>query len=163
MQHRIISQILGAVFHMHRRGIVHRDIKPENVLFDMPGEDLPVRIVDFDLSQRHGANVAQLMSSLAATLYYIAPEVLLRRYDRSCSLWLVGVIVYILLCCYLPFLVTTDHQTHELVLRGQYNFYATDWNNISAEAMEYVQGLLWTDPCQCMTIQWSLSHPWIVR
>jgi serine/threonine protein kinase len=160
---RIMYQILGAVSHMHGRGIAHRDIKPENILFDTADDDSPVRIIDFGLSSRHDPDTDAPMSSLVGTPYYIAPEVLLGRYDRRCDLWSVGVIAYVLLCGYPPFGGATDRQTHESVLRGRYEFHPEDWGGISAEAMDFVRGLLRADPRRRTTVQRALSHPWIVR
>ena len=160
---RIMYQILSAVSHMHGRGVAHRDIKPENVLFDSPEEGSPVRIADFGLSRRHDADADRPMSSLVGTPYYIAPEVLLGRYDMSCDLWSIGVIAYVLLCGYPPFSGATDSETRELVLRGRYVFHAEEWGNISGEAMDFVRGLLRVDPRRRTTVQRALSHPWIVR
>ena len=165
----VVHQILGAVSHMHGRGIAHRDIKPENVLFDAPdggeggGSASRVRIVDFGLSRTHDACRDGPMSSLVGTPYYIAPEVLLGRYDASCDLWSVGVVAYILLCGYPPFGGSDDIRTRELVLRGRYAFHAEDWGGVSGEAMDFVRGLLRSDPRRRMTARQALSHPWIVR
>ena len=160
---RIMYQILSAVSHMHGRGVAHRDIKPENILFDSPEEGSPVRIADFGLSRRHDADADRPMSSLVGTPYYIAPAVLLGRYDASCDLWSIGVIAYVLLCGYPPFSGATDRETRGLVLRGRYVFHAEEWGNISGEAVDFVRGLLRVDPRRRTTVQRALSHPWIVR
>eukprot|EP00555_Chaetoceros_dichaeta_P005807 CAMPEP_0198262872 /NCGR_PEP_ID=MMETSP1447-20131203/11320_1 /TAXON_ID=420782 /ORGANISM="Chaetoceros dichaeta, Strain CCMP1751" /LENGTH=669 /DNA_ID=CAMNT_0043951285 /DNA_START=133 /DNA_END=2142 /DNA_ORIENTATION=+ len=51
---RIAWQLLSALTHMHRRGIVHRDVKPENIFLvsDSEEEDnLTVKLSDFGLAR----------------------------------------------------------------------------------------------------------------
>lgn len=62
---------------MHSKGIVHRDIKPENMLFEK--KTGLIKIIDFGISAKIQSN--KMLSSRVGTPYYIAPEVLARKYD----------------------------------------------------------------------------------
>mmetsp|Transcript_3900 Transcript_3900/g.8583 ORF Transcript_3900/g.8583 Transcript_3900/m.8583 type:complete len:404 (-) Transcript_3900:58-1269(-) len=160
---RIIHQILTAVFYMHDRDIVHRDIKPENILFETADEDSHIKIIDFGLSRKHRLGLEAPMTTIVGTPYYIAPEILRRRYDKSCDIWSVGVIAYTMLCGYPPFNGANNNQTHRSVLRGRYNFPVDEWKNISSEAMDFIQCMLQMDPRMRMTAEQALNHPWIVK
>ena len=103
------------------------------------------------------------MKTVVGTPYYIAPEVLRKKYDKSCDLWSVGVIAYILLCGYPPFNGATNDETHSCVLKGRYHFPREDWNDISREAMDFIVRLLQSDPRKRMTVEQAINHPWIVR
>ena len=48
------------------------------------------------------------MRSKVGTPYYMAPEVLEGSYSKSCDMWSVGVLTYILLCGYPPFNAKTE-------------------------------------------------------
>eukprot|EP00581_Thalassiosira_minuscula_P014700 CAMPEP_0183717376 /NCGR_PEP_ID=MMETSP0737-20130205/11005_1 /TAXON_ID=385413 /ORGANISM="Thalassiosira miniscula, Strain CCMP1093" /LENGTH=408 /DNA_ID=CAMNT_0025946811 /DNA_START=69 /DNA_END=1295 /DNA_ORIENTATION=+ len=160
---RVIQQILAAVTYMHKRGIVHRDIKPENILYETADEDSPVKIIDFGLARKHYAGLDPPMNTIMGTPYYIAPEVLRRKYNKSCDLWSVGVVAYTLLCGYSPFKGASNDETLRTVSRGEYNFPSKDWKAISSDARHFVRQLLQMDPKKRMTADEALKHPWIVR
>ena len=160
---RMIHQILAAVSYMHERGVVHRDLKPENVLLESGDEGSPIKIIDFGLSRKHDVRREPPMSTIVGTPYYIAPEVLRKKYDKSCDLWSVGVIAYILLCGYPPFNGTNNAEVHAAVRRGRYSFPSADWSLTSSEARDFVRRLLQRDPRNRMTVDQALSHPWIAR
>ena len=59
-------------------------------------------MIDFGLSKTSDAR-AQIQQ-IAGTPFYIAPEVISKQpYGTKADMWAVGVILYILLCGYMPF------------------------------------------------------------
>jgi calcium-dependent protein kinase len=161
---RILHQVLTAVSYMHKHGIVHRDIKPENILFDTVGDVSSIKVIDFGLARKHfGGHGDPHMSTILGTPYYIAPEVLRKKYDKSCDLWSTGVISYILLCGSPPFNGINNDETHRSILLGQYCFPSQEWKGTSREARDFVRQLLQMDPSKRMTAEQALNHPWMVR
>mmetsp|Transcript_4105 Transcript_4105/g.7329 ORF Transcript_4105/g.7329 Transcript_4105/m.7329 type:complete len:397 (-) Transcript_4105:671-1861(-) len=161
---RIMYQILTAVSYLHENGVVHRDIKPENILFETKDEDSPVKIIDFGLSRKHYGSFGEPpMSTIVGTSYYIAPDVLRKKYDKSCDLWSVGVIAYILLSGYPPFNGDDNDEVHHAVRQGQYRFPSSSWSGTSRESRDFIRRLLQKDPRKRMTVQQALNHPWIVK
>ncbi|KAL7837142.1 hypothetical protein SRHO_G00268530 [Serrasalmus rhombeus] len=97
-----------------------------------------------------------------------APEVLgPEKYDKSCDMWSLGVIMYILLCGFPPFYSNTGQAISPGMKRrirmGQYEFPNPEWAEVSEEAKQLINQLLKTDPNERMTITQFMNHPWINR
>ena len=90
----IAAQVLDALAHAHRLGIVHRDVKPSNVLLE-DTEEIAVRLLDFGLAQLDGADTLTAAGDVPGTLAYIAPERLAGA-DASAEsdVWSVGVMLW---------------------------------------------------------------------
>jgi calcium-dependent protein kinase len=102
------------------------------------------------------------MKTKVGTPYYVAPEVLSREYTKSCDIWSIGVITYILLCGYPPFYGDTDNQIFDQVRTARFDFPSPDWDGISDSAKDFICSLLRRDPTKRLTAAQALLHPWIL-
>ena len=99
-----------ALGYLHAKGIVHRDLKPENVLIDKELNNT-LKIIDF--SNSVVIEPGETLNVTHGTSYYIAPEVLAKKYTEKCDVWSIGVILYILLSGKPPFDGDNDEEITE--------------------------------------------------
>jgi len=162
---RLIHQIVSAIDHLHARCIVHRDLKPENLLLANDSIESPVLLADFGLSKV--IDPANPLNVPVGTPGYVAPEVVACLEDESLSyglevdMWAVGVVMYILLCGYPPFYAEDDDEVFDQILAGAFDYPATQWDKISAEAKDLINKLLVVDPVKRMKAHEALKHPWL--
>ena len=90
----VAAQVLDALAHAHRTGIVHRDVKPSNILLEQRDE-IAVRLLDFGLAQFDGADTLTAVGDVPGTLAYIAPERLAgNEATPESDVWAVGVLLW---------------------------------------------------------------------
>src|SRR5881392_3063850 len=88
------AQVLEALAHAHRRGIVHRDVKPSNVLL-AEGDALDVRLLDFGLAQMAEFDTLTAIGDVPGTLAYVSPERLRgEQATAATDVWAVGVMLW---------------------------------------------------------------------
>ena len=90
----ITAQVLDALAHAHRAGIVHRDVKPANILLE-DRDEVTIRLLDFGLAQFDGADTLTAVGDVPGTLAYIAPERLAGSDATAESdVWSAGVLLW---------------------------------------------------------------------
>jgi len=100
------------------------------------------------------------------TPYYVAPEVLgPEKYDKSCDIWSLGVIIYILICGFPPFY---SHHGQPIspgmkkrIRSGQYEFPDPEWTNVSVECKNLIKKCLKTNPNERPTIDEVIQSTWV--
>nr|MBA2305063.1 serine/threonine protein kinase [Acidobacteriota bacterium] len=101
----VCIQILDALAHAHRAGVIHRDLKPANVMMTHTGV---VKVMDFGIARMLGAEHFTHAGFMMGTPAYMAPEqVLGQDIDGRADLYSVGVLFYRLLSRELPFQADT--------------------------------------------------------
>ena len=92
-----IGNLILALDHLAKQKIVHRNLKPENIVVDDEGY---IALIDFAFAKISKDRTY----TIVGTPFYMAPEVITGKgYTNSCDLWSMGVILYELICCAMPF------------------------------------------------------------
>jgi calcium-dependent protein kinase len=157
---RLVRKMLEAVKYCHDRNIVHRDLKPENMLLSNGGVDSDLKVIDFGLATH--IRIGEALTRHVGTPYYIAPEVLDKKYGKPCDLWSLGVITFTVLCGFPPFWGDTEREIYSRIRRGFYAFEGPDWARRSPHSKDFIQKLLTMNPKRRMTADEALVHPWIL-
>ncbi|WP_329251269.1 protein kinase [Actinoallomurus sp. NBC_01490] len=96
----IIANVLDALEHSHRNGIVHRDIKPANVMVDLRGSRPRVKILDFGIAKLMADTATRLTATghMVGTALYMSPEQAEGHgADAKSDIYAVGCMLYELL------------------------------------------------------------------
>ncbi|KAL6524322.1 Calcium-dependent protein kinase 17 [Orobanche gracilis] len=155
----LLRTIVQIVHTCHSMGVIHRDLKPENFLLLNKDENSPLKATDFGLSVFF--KEGEVFKDIVGSAYYIAPEVLKRRYGPEVDIWSIGVMLYILLSGVPPFWAESENGIFNAILRGHIDFSSDPWPSISNGAKDLVRKMLNSDPKQRLTAFEVLSHSWI--
>ncbi|XP_035239654.1 serine/threonine-protein kinase BRSK2-like [Anguilla anguilla] len=156
---KYIRQLIMAVEHLHRAGVVHRDLKIENLLLD---ENDNIKLIDFGLSNSAGIlGYTDPFSTQCGSPAYAAPELLNRqKYGPKVDVWSIGVNMYAMLTGMLPFTVEPFSLTslHGKMVNKEMNPLPPD---LSPGAAMLLRNLLEPDPVKRPTIQQVVTNPWL--
>ncbi|CAN8012237.1 unnamed protein product, partial [Ixodes pacificus] len=157
---RLVWHLAGALAYLHALSIVHRDIKPENLLVGGGGL---LKLADFGLAVQLPPGGERLFT-VCGTPTYVAPEILAETgYGLEVDVWAMGVIMYILLCGFPPFVSQSSNQDElfDQILSGRFEFMSPYWDDISASAKELIRGMLQVEVGERFTAAQVLGHPWL--
>lgn len=155
----ICRAIVNVVHICHFMGVMHRDLKPENFLLSSKDENAALKATDFGLSVF--IEEGKVYRDIVGSAYYVAPEVLRRRYGKEIDIWSAGVILYILLSGVPPFWAETEKGIFDAILQGHIDFESSPWPSISSSAKDLVRRMLTQDPKRRITSAQVLEHPWL--
>ncbi|XP_033230073.1 maternal embryonic leucine zipper kinase-like isoform X3 [Belonocnema kinseyi] len=153
---KFFRQIVSAVAYLHSLGYAHRDLKPENVLLD---RDQNLKLIDFGLCAKPKGGMQNHLYTSCGSPTYAAPELILgKKYLGSqVDIWSMGVLLYALLCGFLPFDDNSIENLYKKILNGKYD--EPSW--LSQSSQRLIRAMLQTDPSKRINIQELCYHPWI--
>ena len=147
-------QLINGLEYLHSLGIVHRDLKPENLL--LTNEHF-LKIIDFGLSNYFHEGQKNLLSTPCGSPCYASPEMVAgKKYNGfKIDIWSSGIILYAMLCGYLPFEDKDNEVLFEKILECKLVFP----KYISKNAKDLMKKILVTDPDKRITIPEIKKHP----
>ncbi len=117
----IMLQVLSAVGHAHRSGVVHRDLKPANIfLVHRPGKFPLVKVLDFGIAKLRGLELTQGVQALG-TVAYMSPEQIETpsKVDARSDLFSLGVVLFEMVAGEPPYSGDTDFAIMQRIVEGR--------------------------------------------
>ena len=151
-------QLISGLEYIHSLGIVHRDLKPENLLLT---HEHILKIIDFGLSNYFKNSQVQLLETPCGSPCYASPEMLSgNNYDGfKIDIWATGIILFAMLCGFLPFDDKDNNVLFKKILDCKVNFP----NYLSEEAKDLLKKILVTNPKKRINIEEIKNHPFYLK
>lgn len=115
----IFRQLLTALDHAHKGGVIHRDVKPGNVML---ADGDVVKVTDFGLAKIQKGAVSTMTMGTAGTLYYMSPEQIrgLGQVDHRGDIYSAGMALYECLAGRVPFKnEDSDFAIAQMIVEGR--------------------------------------------
>lgn len=103
----IIWEMVGALEHAHKRGIIHRDIKPENIMICKDGQ---IKLMDFGIASIGSEESLTQSGTLMGSLAHLSPEVIkAQKATFASDIYSLTTVFYWLLSDEMPFNGDSPH------------------------------------------------------
>ena len=145
-------QIIKGVEYIHSKGIAHRDLKPENLLLD---KDKKLKIIDFGLSNYFDG--IQKLETPCGSPCYASPEMVGgNKYNGFfIDVWATGIILFAMLCGYLPFEDDNNDILFKQILSGKIDYPSY----LSEMSKDLLNKIIETEPEKRIKIEEIKKHP----
>ena len=150
----IFIQLLDALVYMHKMNIAHRNIHTEHILFDKNNRP---KIIGFNYSTFYEKN--KKIDGLFGSLCYTCPEILNNeKYNPELAdVWSLGVVLYVMICGYLPFSEENDEKNKNLIIEGKVEYP----KEVSNKLKDLLKHMLEVDTKRRYNFQKIMKHPWV--
>lgn len=136
------------------------DLKLENILLD---ESMNVKIIDFGFTRHFTPHQpSKLLETYCGSTAYAAPEMIkgLKYSGPEADIWSLGVILYTLVCGYLPFDDDNESIVYGKIIALDYHFEGVE--GLGDDIKSLIAGILVLDPSKRLTMEQMLNHAWML-
>ena len=116
-----------------------------------------MKLLDFG-SAKMKKKVKEKLSGITGTVFYCSPEIVKDRYDFECDEWACGVMMYILLTGYPPFLGDNEEEVFQNILNNEINLNTPELKNVSESCKDLINKLLNKDYKERIKAEEALKH-----
>eukprot|EP00127_Corallochytrium_limacisporum_P003434 Clim_evm62s149 gene=Clim_evmTU62s149 len=153
----IFRQLLSALDHCHRSGVVHRDIKMDNVLLRDADADVPhAMLTDFGLGRI--IDPEDMCATFCGTPIYAAPELVsgVRYHGSVTDIWALMVLLFQLIAGRAPFKAKGVPNLYKKILAVDYIMP----EQFSPELQELIQGVFKRDSADRLEMEELRIREW---
>lgn len=137
----VIAELVLAIEALHSKDIVHRDLKPDNILIDDDGH---IKVTDFGLA-KEGIKKGVLTKTFCGSIAYLPPEIIKKAgHNKMVDWYLVGIILYELVCGKPPYFSKTFAQLSWNILNAKLAFPP----GLSLNTKKFIKKIVNRDPGQ---------------
>ncbi|KII85767.1 hypothetical protein PLICRDRAFT_44166 [Plicaturopsis crispa FD-325 SS-3] len=136
-----VAEISSGLAFLHENRIMHRDLKPDNILLDERGH---AHLTDFNIAVHYSER--RLLTGVAGSMAYMAPEILSKRgYTSTIDWWSLGVVAYELVFGRRPFRGKTNTALTSSIAKDHLRFPEGAEERCSHAGMLALRGFLERD------------------
>lgn len=162
----IMEQLFSCLNYLHENDIIHGNVFPENIILDSERiGNYYLKLVNFEKASlvinKKLEEEKDVEREKYGNIYFLSPDRLNGKKDFKDDMWSCGIIMYLLLCGYPPFISEHLDSLQEKIKKGKFEFVQKDWANISKEGRTLVEKLLILNPKKRISSNQALNDPWI--
>lgn len=168
----IFGNIISAINYLHSKSIIHRDLKMENIMINPNTKT--IKIIDYGFSI-----ISETMnwSTICGSFEYLAPEILkdiikhntqqeqievYSTYSIQSEVWSIGVILYGMIFCRLPFFHQNKMKLFNLILNSDLSLIPEN-AIINENLKNLLLSMLEKDPLKRIEFERISQHPFLKK
>lgn len=158
----IFHSLVAVVGYVHDKRYIIRNLHPDNILLRKDGDRYSAKLTDLTYVVPFGTNDNLADHPLFdwGDVPFTSPEALLGpSYNQAMDIWSLGVILYVMLTCHLPFFHVDDKTLVHMINMVAYSY--DIHSTVDDQVQELIAQLLKADANDRPSVKEILRHAWV--
>ena len=153
----IIFQILKAIKYLNEMNYLHIEVSPEKILLCDTVKNFGEEMYNIKLLIFFCPSRSNLLYNTKSFYYYIAPEIMEKKYNKNCCVWSIGIIIFQMFFGELSYNYNNDINEYVQIIRTTYKYS----DDISSELKDLLDRMIEIEPTKRISIEECLEHNWM--